>query len=69
MEKIAVHVKGFHNLLVGDENSMAISYDVAKNFGLDVDGDFIMAKDEEELGKLRTLLAFLSIGELTDETD
>ena len=41
MEKVAVHVKPFHNLLVGDENSLAISSELAMKLQIDVDGDFI----------------------------
>ena len=41
METIAVHVKPFHNLLVGDKNSLAIPGELAMKLKIDVDGDFI----------------------------
>lgn len=41
MEKVAVHVPPFHNLLVGDEKSLAISSELAMKLQIDVDGDFI----------------------------
>ena len=41
MEKLAVHVEPFHNLLVGDENSTPISSELAMKLQIDVDGDFI----------------------------
>ncbi|QGJ84789.1 hypothetical protein [Lactococcus phage P1046] len=41
MEKISVHVKGCHNLLVGDENSTPIPSELATKLQIDFDGDFI----------------------------
>lgn len=55
MEKVAVHVKPFHNLLVGDENSTAIPSELAMRLGLDVDGDFIFLANTSEVYKLKQL--------------
>ena len=55
MEKLAVHVPPFHNLLVGDENSTAIPGALAMKLGLDVDGDFIFLTNTSEVYKLKQL--------------
>lgn len=55
MEKLAVHVPPFHNLLVGDENSTAIPSELAMRLGLDVDGDFIFLANTSEVYKLKQL--------------
>lgn len=57
MEKLAVHVPPFHNLLVGDENSTAIPGELAMKLGLDVDGDYIIVANTSELGLLKTAIA------------
>ena len=57
MEKLAVHVPPFHNLLVGDENSTAIPGALAMKLGLDVDGDYIIVANTSELSLLKTTIA------------
>ena len=55
MEKIAVHVKPFHNLLVGDENSIAIPGKLDMKLQIDVDGDFITVANLRESAILEYL--------------
>lgn len=62
MEKLAVHVPPFHNLLVGDENSTAIPSELAMRLGLEVDGDFIIVANTSELGLLKTYIALSKAG-------
>ena len=57
MEKLAVHVEPFHNLLVGDENSTPISSELAMKLGLEVDGDYITVANTSELGILKKAIA------------
>ena len=61
MEKLAVHVEPFHNLLVGDENSTAIPGALAIKLGLDVDGDYITVENDSELSLLKTAIALSKV--------
>ena len=67
MEKLAVHVPPFHNLLVGDENSTAIPSEWAMRLGLDVDGDYITVANTSELSLLKTAIALLKAGFYSDQ--
>ncbi|MDN5651007.1 MAG: hypothetical protein L0G51_00105 [Lactococcus lactis] len=69
MEKLAVHVEPFHNLLVGDENSTAIPGALVMKLGLDVDGDYIIVENTLELSMLKTAIALSKIHGEENETN
>ncbi len=69
MEKLAVHVEPFHNLLVGDENSTAIPGALAMKLGLDVDGDYIIVENTLELSMLKTAIALSKLDGEENETN
>lgn len=69
MEKLAVHVPPFHNLLVGDENSTAIPGALAMKLGLDVDGDYIIVNNSLELSMLKTAIALSKLDGEENETN
>lgn len=69
MEKLAVHVEPFHNLLVGDENSTAIPNELAMRLGLDVDGDYIFVENTLELSMLKTAIALSKLDGEENETN
>lgn len=69
MEKLAVHVEPFHNLLVGDENSTAIPNELAMKLRLDVDGDYIFVENTLELSMLKTAIALSKLDGEENETN
>lgn len=41
LDKVNVHLHGFNDLLVGNENSLTIDADTAMALEIDVDGDVV----------------------------